>query len=294
VFKRKLLVFVAVLVLSLLLVSLPAYAGPVILVSATTDPGDISPGDEFTLKLKVKNDGDSKASNTVLTMDVNSISATEAQASTEQKSVSSAAPISVIGDSNVRYLGSISKGGEKETSFRMIADGAAQSGTYNLNIKLDYSGSGTQNQVIGIVLIRTPDLRVVQSTVPSTAETGKNFKFVTDIINAGNYAANGVSTELIANGAEIKSPSYFIGILESSDIDTFETQVKFEKPGEKNLQLKVSYVDDFNRTHTITKDFKVKVEGSAKVAEKEKESGGFFDKLVRFFKALFGLGGSEG
>lgn len=291
--KRRFFVFVAVLVLSLFLVGLPAYAGPVILVSATTDPGDISPGDEFTLKLKVKNDGDSKASNTVLTLDVNSISATEAPASTQQNSASYTAPISVIGDSNVRYLGSISKGGEKEASFRMIADGSAQSGTYNLSIKLDYS-SGAQNQVVGIVLIRKPDLKITKSAIPGKADTGKKFKFAADIINAGNYAANGVSAELVSDGADIESPSYFIGTLESSDIDTFETQVNFEKPGDKNLKLKVNYVDDFNRTHTVTKDFKVKVEGSAEAAEDNKESGGFFAKIARFFKALFGLGGSEG
>lgn len=291
--KRRFFVFVTVLTVSLFLVGLPAYAGPVILVSATTDPADISPGDEFTLKLKVKNDGDSKASSTVLTLDVNSVSATEAPASTQQKSASPAAPISVIGDSNVRYLGTVSKGEEEETSFRMIADGSAQSGTYNLNVKLDYS-SGTQNQVVGIVLIREPDLKITKSAIPSKAETGKKFKFAADIINAGNYAANGVSAELMSAGADIASPSYFIGTLESSDIDTFETQVTFEKPGDKDLKLKVNYVDDFNRTHTITKDFKVKVEGGAEAAEDNKESGGFFAKIARFFKALFGLGGSEG
>jgi len=294
VVKRKLFVFSMVLALSLLLVSLPAYAAPVFLVSATTDPADISPGDEFTLKLKVKNSGSSKASSTVLTLDVNSISATEAPTSAQQKSASPTAPISVIGDSNVRYLGSISKDGEKETSFRMIADGSAQSGTYNLSIKLNYDGSGAQDQVIGLVLIRKPDLRITKSAIPSKAETGKKFKFAADIINAGNYAANGVSVELVSDGADIESPSYFIGTLESSDIDTFETQVKLERPGDRNLKLKVNYVDDFNRTHTITKDFKVKVEGNAEGAESSKESGGFLAKIARFFKALFGLGGSEG
>jgi hypothetical protein len=282
-----------VLVLTLLLVGLPAYASPVILVSATTEPANISPGDEFTLKLKMKNAGDSKASGTVMTLDIKSISSTEAPASTEQRSVSPKAPISVIGDSNVRYLGSIYKGGEVEASFLMIADGSAQSGTYNLDIKLDYS-TRSQSQVVGIVLIRKPDLDIIQPAVPSKAEAGKKFNFATDIVNAGNYVANCVSVELGSDGADIESPNYFVGTLEASDIDTFETQVTFDKPGGKDLKLRVNYIDDFNRTHTIEKDFKIKIGDHADEVESRKESAGFLASMARFFKAIFGLGGSEG
>jgi hypothetical protein len=281
----------------LLLVAVPVYAhaaGPVILVSATTDPIKISPGDDFTLKLKVKNDGGSKARNLIVTLDVNNVSISEMTApSQQQKDTPSNSPISVIGQSNVRYLGSVAKGAEKETAFKMITDGSARSGTYNLNVKLDYDGARAQNQVIGIVLIRKADLRITQVSIPNTVEAGRSFKFSADIVNAGNYPTNGISAELFCDGAEIKSPSYFIGTLEASDADTYETTIKPLGSGDKDLKLKISCIDDFNRMQSVTKDLKVKVEENAKPPIKEKRSDGFLTKIAKFFKALLGLGGDS-
>jgi len=81
--------------------------------------------------------------------------------------------------------------------------------------------------------------------------------------------------------------------LEASDSDTYETTVKFPKPGEKTLTLKVSYTDDFNRPQSIIKNFTIKVEGSPESSLHEKKSDGFFSKIVNFIKAIFGLGGSQ-
>ncbi|MBE0448008.1 MAG: hypothetical protein IBX64_07930 [Actinobacteria bacterium] len=281
--------------LSLLLIAMPAHAaGPVILVSATTDPINVSPGDDFTLKLKVKNDGSSKASNLIVTLDINNVSISETAApSQQQQDTPTNSPISVVGQSNVRYLGSVAKGAEKETAFRMISDGSARSGTYNLNVRLDYDSARAQNQVIGIVLIRKADLRITQVSIPNTVEAGKSFKFTADIVNAGNYPTNGVSAELFCDGVEIKSPNYFIGTLEASDADTYETMIKPLRPGDKDLKLKISYIDDFNRLQSVVKDFKVKVEQKTNLPAKEKRPNGFLAKITKFFKALLGLGGDS-
>ncbi len=267
--------------------------GPIILVNAVTAPKDISPGDSFDLKLKVKNSGGSRAYNLIVTLDLDNISASTAATSQGQKSAPPQSPISVIGDSNVRYLGSVAAGAEKETSFQMVADGAAPSGTYNINVKLDYGGSQAQSQVIGVVLVRRADLRLADISAPETIDLNKEFKLTADVINGGNYTINGVSVGLSGDGAKIKSPNYFVGALDASDSDTYETAVKFTAPGEKTLQLKVNYVDDFNRKQSVTKDLKIKVNKDAKLPAKKSKSSGFFSEIINFFKALFGLGKNQ-
>ncbi len=274
-------------------IALPAYASsPVVLISASTDPKEISPGDNFTLKLDVKNSGGAKAKNLIVTLGVDNVSVSDAgAASQDQKAgTSSTSPLSVLGESNVRYLGSLGSDDRKEVAFRMISDGSTRSGTYNLKVKLDYSGVRAENQVVGILIVRKPDLRIKPSSLPSSVDAGKEFKLTADIVNAGNYPANGVSAELSADGADVKSPSYFIGTLESADSDTYETGVIFNDPGEKTLKFKISYVDDFNHPRFIAKDLKIKVGGTGKRTEKAKDPGGFLSGIARFFKALFGFG----
>lgn len=295
--NRRIVIFVAILavVLAAVPVTLSAYAAsPIVLVSATTNPSDISPGDSFDLKLKVKNSGGSRAENLIVTLDVANASVSEASAaSQEQKNAPAQAPISVVGESNVRYLGSISAGAEKEATFRMVADGAARSGTYNLNVKLDYGSARAQNQIIGVVLVKKPDLRITQVTFPGVTERGREFKVAADIVNGGNFSINGVSAELSGEGAKVKSPNYFIGALEASDSDTYETTVKFPEPGEKTLTLKVNYIDDFNHAQSITKSLNIKVEGNTGPSSHEKKSDGFFSRIINFIKAIFGLGGNQ-
>ncbi len=287
-------IIASIMLLAFILVSLPAHAeGPIILVNAVTAPKDISPGDSFDLKLKVKNSGGSRTNNLIVTLDVNNVSASTAPTTQEQKSVPSQFPISAIGDSNVRYLGSIAAGAEKETSFQMVADGAAHSGTYNMNVKLDYNNARAQNQVIGIVLVRKADLMLEQISAPKTVELNKEFKLTADVVNEGNYPINGVSVELSGDGSKIKSPNYFIGVLDASGSDTYETAVKFTAPGEKTLQLKVNYTDDFNRRQSVTKDLKIKVNEGTKLPAKKSKSGGFFSKIINFFKALLGFGENQ-
>ncbi|MCL6471821.1 MAG: hypothetical protein K6T91_03305 [Firmicutes bacterium] len=278
-----------------LLMAMPAYAeGPIVLVSAVTEPQNVSPGDNFDLKLKVKNSGGSKANNLIITLGVDSIStSTPAPSSQAQGSAPSQVPISVVGESNVRYLGTLTVGGEKETVFKMVANGSAVSGTYNINVRLDYNGARAQSQIVGIVLIREADLRITRVSIPSSVKTDQRFKLTADIVNGGNYPVNSVAVEVSGGEAKIKSPNYFIGTLEAADSDTYETDVSFIKAGEQTLRLNVSYIDDFNRQHTIVKELRVKVKKAADYQTKGKGSDGFLSKLINFFKALLGLGGNQ-
>jgi len=295
---KKIVAFVISLSVSLVVISLliaaPAFASsPVVLVSASIEPKDVSPGDNFTLKLNVKNDGNAKAKNLMVTLGVDSASMSDADGTSQGQEAgvsSSQSLLSVLGESNVRYLGSLGSDRRQEVAFRMISDGSARSGTYNLKVKLNYNGARAQDQVVGIKIVRKPDLRINPSSMPSSVDVGKEFKLTAEIVNAGNHTANGVSAELSADGAGIKSPNYFVGTLESADSDVYETGVTFDKPGEKTLRLKVGYVDDFNHARFITKDLKIKVEGNSKPKDKPEDSGGFFSGIAKFFKALFGFG----
>jgi hypothetical protein len=202
-------------------------------------------------------------------------------------------PISPVDASSLRYLGSISKGGERQVTFKMVASGDALSRAYNLPVVLHYQGennySGSSRQIIGLIIVRKPDIRVTDLSYPKVTMAGKKFKVVVDIVNAGSFAVNGVSVSLESQMLKISDGSLFIGTLEPGDSDSIEASAVAETAGKKLITVKVSYKDDFNRTQVLKQKVKINVGKLQKQIEKKTESVSFFGRIASFFKALLGL-----
>lgn len=269
-------------------------ASPLLLVSHSTQPKQITSGEEFTLTLKIKNEGSVTANNVTVSLELGTSSvAAGSDQKTLEKGLATGIPISPIDASSLRYLGSIGPGGERQVTFKMVASGDALSGAYNLPVVLNYQGEnnypGSSKQTIGLIIVRKPDIRITGLSYPHTTVAGKRFKVIVDIVNAGNFAVSGVSVSLESQMLRISNGDLFIGTLEPGDSDSLEAKALAETAGKKVVTVKVSYKDDFNRTKVLKQKVKIKVSKLLKEKGKKVKASTFFDRLISFFRALLGL-----
>jgi hypothetical protein len=272
-------------------------SSPLLLVSHSTKPEQITPGEEFTLTLKIKNEGSVAANNVTVSLELGDSFLASTEQKKSAKSIGAGIPISPIDASSLRYLGGIGPGGEKKVTFKMVASGDALSRAYNLPVVLHYQGEnnqpGSSKQTIGLVIVRKPDIRVIGLSYPKTVIAGRKFKVLVDIVNAGGFSVNGVSVSLESQMLKISDGNLFIGTLEPGDSDSIEAKALADTAGKKPMTVKVSYKDDFNRTQTLKQKVEIKVGKLQKQMRKQTESVGFFARLLSFFKTLFGLGEKE-
>lgn len=256
-----------------------------LIAEQNTDPAEIIPGKPFALTLVIKNIGDRRAKdiNVVLKVD-------KAGEATGQPSDSGL--ITTLDSSNVRFLERIDEDEQATVSYRLIADGKAESKVHNLEVELNYKVSGLpikDSQSIGLVVLRNPDLRVINLKVPAKVAPGKEFTLSAEVANVSGFAVNGVMLKFEIDKLKPTPPISFVGTLEPGDSDVLESKAKATKDGVIKGMLIVSFKDDFNHDRSLEKEFKIKVSGK-KETQADKSAKGFGAKLWNFIKSLFGLG----
>lgn len=289
-------ILVAVLALILVYIGPTAAhaAQPLLLVSYTTEPEQIAPGDEFTLTLALKNEGAVVAKNVLVGLGLASALPQAETTTTGGQATQGGAglPVSSLGTSNVKFVGEVAAGRTKEVEFKLVTSGSARSGTYNLQIRLDYEDSaGVQRastQTIGLMILRKPDIKIVRVRMPDEVAAGKAFQILAQVVNTGNFPVAGVTVELLSENLDVTDGELFIGTLEEGDADTLKARVTASSLGEKKAKIRVTYRDDFNRERTIERAVTVTV--GKVTAAGEPQTKGAWQRVVGFFKRLVGIG----
>lgn len=272
---------------------------PHLLISGySTEPEQVSPGEEFTLHLAVKNESITLAKNIFLTLGATTASSTkpsEGKDSTSQDTEGTDS-LSVLGTSNARFIPTLKGKRDEKISFRLISGGKVSPGVYNLEIKLEYENpagtSYTSSQTIGVVIKRKADLRIVNLEYPSATTTGKKFTVTAEVINQSGFSVGDISVEFVSNDFEVSEGYLFIGTLETGDSDSLEAKAVAKEAGEKKGQIIVKYKDDFGQEEIVQKEIKIKVKPAQgkSLTQKSSKEKGFFARIWAFFKALLGLG----
>ena len=151
----------------------------VLLSSYETQPDSLSPGDAFTLRLQLSNVGGSNAHQLLVTLGGQEASDTR--------------PFAILGSGNVRFLQELDAGASTDLEMRVMLDGSAESGVYNLPVSLEYQGEGsnarqTENQVVNLLVSRRPNLRVDFYQPPDTGLVGQPLELPIEVVNIGREA----------------------------------------------------------------------------------------------------------
>lgn len=263
---------------------------PQVIVQAYhTAPAILSPGNVFTLAMTLSNVGGGAAQRLMVTIG-GTASATSA---------SGLGPFAPLESSNVVFLGRLDSGQTKELAQPFIVDGQAKAGVYQLPVTLEYDDPRgprrTDTQVISLLVIRAPLLRIGLLEPITQVLVGQPLDLSVEIINIGQSGANVNRVELASDSMDIvQGASTYVGPMDSGTTQSLQANVVARRAGPAAITVTVNYVDDLNRPQQITHALPFDVREIPKAPEPtpppEASSGGVLDWLGRLLRGLFGLG----
>jgi hypothetical protein len=260
---------------------------PLVLLNAyQTQPASLSPGDAFTLQLELTNVGGSEARQVLVTL--GGLDGGESL------------PFAILGSGNVRFIQHLEAGDSLELETRLILDGSAQSGVYNLPVSIAYQGQGsaaqlTEDQVVTLLVSRHPNLRIDYFQPPDPSLVGQTQELSIEVVNIGRQLVNVSTIQVGGQGLQVEQGTAFIGALDAGTSGSIDAQVTPQRSGLIPVMVTVDYLDDFNQPQTVTQTLSLQVQEAQPTPQAMGESqgqpsGGLWAGILRFLRGLFGLG----
>ena len=272
-----------------------------------TDVDPLQPGTVFNLELDVQNQGNTEARG--ITMVLGGSSSGGAEAGTPQPSggvqggSSSLDNFAPLDRSNVVFLGDLAAGGSLVASQKLIVNVNTQPGAYPLKISFVYNdargSSVVDDQVITLLVYALPNIEVSFYREPGAFFANQPNPLPLQVTNLGRKAVVLGNMKISAQGAEIQNGVSLVGALEPGGYFTLDAEAIPTQTGTLELEISINYTDDFNQARTIIQKLPIEVQemptpspeemGMINGAEQPGTSETFWQKIVRFFKGLFGL-----
>ena len=280
-----------------------------------SDTNPLQPGSSFNLTIDVLNlgSGDAKAVTMVLGGGVtltgnpdDSKTSNPGGFTTVDSDLKTFAPLD---SSNLIYLGDINQGVSVVSNNRLIVNVATEPGVYPFKISFVYlNKEGKQmvdNQVITILIHRLPNVEVGFYRDPGVLFTGQPNILPLQITNMGKNTVVLGNFNITAADSEFSQNMAQIGSLEPGGYFTLDTTVIPMFGGPLELQVSISYTDDFNQAQVINKTLNLMVEAiptpepmigmedspyGEEMFNPIQQEETFGQKILRFLKGLLGLG----
>lgn len=261
---------------------------PLVLLTAySTEPVSLSPGDAFILHLEITNVGQTSAAQVLVTLGGQDGSGTR--------------PFALLDAGNVKFIQRLAAGESLDLEQRIVLDGAAESGVYNLPVTLEYEAESgareSETQNLNLLVSRRPQLQIDYFEPPNIGLVGEPVDLLIEVVNIGRNLVNVSTLEVDGQDLEVLQGTSFIGALDGGTSGSLDASVIPQRSGELSVNVTVNYLDDFNQPQQITETLSLMVEeqaapppGQARINEENGEQGGFWSGLLRFIRGLFGLG----
>jgi hypothetical protein len=259
-------------------------------------PAELHPGEVFELQLEVLNVGVSAALRTIMALGGGGAPAASSSGTTSGgTSLGVFAPLDT---SNVRFLGQLPVGQPVDVTQRLAVDGAAKPGTYVLEVAFSYidaDGAALQtSEFISLLVSRRVMLSINPIGVVTSTVVGEPVPFSVELINAGGATVNVTTAEASGGRSlEVVDGRRYVGPLDSGGADTLDATLVPKAPGEAQVTVAVSYLDDFNREQVITDTFDILIEAApARPLDEEPAEPDDGNLVLRILRGLLGLGAS--
>lgn len=275
--------------------------------SYSTDVDPLQPGSIFELELNVRNLGnaDARAVTMVLGGGVVASDTGTPQPGT-QGSGSDLTNFAPLGSSNLVFLGDVYGGTETKTTQRLIVNVSANPGAYTFKLSFVYNDPGgtrfVDDQVITLLVYKLPQVGVSFYRTPDVFFAGQMGALPLQVTNLGRSLAVLGNMTVTAENADVSNNIAYVGALDTGGYFPLDANLIPYQAGPLELKISINYTDDFNQPRVIEQTLTVNVEdmpvietpeGGIPSEEIPAEPETFLDKVVRFFKGLFGLGSEK-
>jgi len=210
----------------------------VIIDTYDVTPPTLSPGAPFTLTLRVSNVGGAAARQVTVEMG-------------SARSQTSSIDVAPLGTGNVRFLPRLDAGVAAEVVIPFITSGAAASGVYVTEVKLNYvddeDSKIDRTEQISLRVVAAPRLQLNFYRPLPPAQAGQFLDLPIEIYNIGRSRFNSTTVILAGENLEVQTPPSYIGPIDSGSSVTLDGAALALAPGPARVIVRIEYVDDFNQ-----------------------------------------------
>jgi len=288
----------------------PQVRPQLVITDYSTDVEPLRPGRQFVITLTAENVGGAAARAVSLIVG-GGTAAGSGDGTQEPGGVSGGSgsfeTFAPLGSSNVQYLGDFDVGGVRDLQHRLIVNTTANPGAYPLKVSFVYKDDGgvsyTDDQVITLLIYSPPVIEISFYQPPDAFFAGQPGMLPVQVVNLDRKSTVLGRMQVSAETGELSNNVLPIGLLDAGGYFTLDAMYVPETAGAVELTVTVDYLDDFNQSQRITQTLPIEV------LEPEEGMGGeeggegievptdptllepetFWQKVVRFFKGLFGL-----
>lgn len=263
----------------------------VLLAAVRTQPSIPAPGDVVTLTFTLTNVGEQAAERVFVSLG---------------EGANALSGFALLGTGNVRYVPRLPANRTVEVVQHLFVAGDTHSGVYNIPLLLHYEdaeGNTFQDsQIFSLRVQQHPLLQAHFYEDVGTPLVGVPFRLPVEVTNLRATPLNVTTLEVRSSSLDIQQGSEFLGYLDGSATATLDAMAVAPAPGQHEVQVVVTYVDDFGHlaqwTHTLTVTVQAPpptptpAAGAprATTAGKPSSRGGLLHAIWRFIRGLLGLG----
>jgi uncharacterized repeat protein (TIGR01451 family) len=247
-------------------------AGPrlrpqLLVTSNETDPAKLEPGRQFVLTITVANEGEANARNVSMILGGGSTSGGSSDGTPEAGGLSGAggefSQFAPIGSSNVSRLGDLAVGQSKQAAQQLVVNTSTKPGAYPLKVSFVYTdnagGNFVDDQVITLLVFQEPQVEMGFYTPPGPFFVGQPGGLPLQLVNTGRSSAVFGNYTVNAPEGELSNNTVFVGALDPGGFFPLDALIIPAAAGPLDLELSVSYTDDFNQPASIDQTVTIEV-----------------------------------
>jgi len=271
-----------------------------------TDVDPLQPGSIFQLELNVRNLGNANARAVTMVLGGGVTPDVGTPQPGTQGSSSDLTTFAPLGSSNLVYLGDVNAAQEFKTTQQLIVNVTANPGAYTFKLSFVYTDPGgtryVDDQVITLLIYKLPQVEISFYRDPGVFFSGQMGVLPLQITNLGRSNSVLGNLKVTAENADVTNNVALVGSLDPGGYFTLDSNLMPYQAGPLELKISVNYTDDFNQPRVIEQSLSVDVqdmpvmetpEGGIPTDQPSSAPESLFDKVVRFFKGLFGLGSEQ-
>jgi len=282
--------------------------------SYSSDIDPLQPGTMFNLKLDIQNLGSGDARGVTMILGGGTYGTTSVDSTPQPGGVSgSGAELSTfapIGSSNLQFLGDINSGTTRQVSHNLIVNVSANPGAYTLKMSFVYSDTQgnrlVDDQIITLLVYQLPQLEVGFYRDPGVITAMAPNTLPIQVTNLGRKSAIMGNMTVTAENADLMNNVSLVGTLDAGGYFPLDVMLIPNAAGPLDIQVTISYTDDFNVSRTIVQSlhvdateappmedpgFEPGTEGAAPI-EIPMTDETTWQKVLRFLKGMIGLDSS--
>lgn len=282
-----------------------------VVANSSSDIDPLQPGTIFNLNLEVRNLGSGDAKGVTMILGGGSFGTT-GESTPQPGGVSgSGADLSIfapIGSSNLQFMGDIPAGATYKARQQLIVNVSANPGAYTLKISFVYSdikgNRVVDDQIITLLVYQLPQLEVNFYRDPGPISAMMPNTLPIQVTNLGRKSAIMGNMTVTAENAELMNNTSLVGTLDAGGYFPLDVMLIPSTAGPLQIQITITYTDDFNMPRTISQTMQIEVmespPGGVEGPGMEPGMGEmpveipvvaetFWQKVLRFFKGLVGL-----